>query len=54
MYPSAKVWLLTWALKLTNLLCHLIRKDHRTPSPGQRQISLLILLEHIQFYSTWI
>ena len=52
MYPSTKIWLLTWAL--TNLLCHLIRKDHTTPSPGQRQISLLILLQHIQFYSTWI
>ena len=46
MYLSAKVWLLTWALKLIKLLC-LIRKDHTTPSPGQRQISLLILLEHI-------
>ena len=52
-YHSAKVWLLTWALKLTNMLCF-IRKDHSRPSPGQRQISLLILVEHTQFYSTLI
>ena len=47
MYHSAKVWLLTWALKLTNLFECLIRKDHTIPSPGQRQISLLILLDYI-------
>ena len=46
MYHSVKLWLLTWALNLTNLLC-LIRKEITIPSPGQRQISLLILLEHI-------
>ena len=49
----SKNWPITWLLKLTNLLC-LVQKDHTIPSPGQRQISLLILLENIQFYSTWI
>ena len=43
LYLSAKVRQLTWVLKLTNLFC-LIQKDHTIPSPGQRQIFLLILL----------